>query len=253
MNIQGKNIYLEQIGDHKDRPTIVFLHDSLGCTQLWRDFPRKICEETQCNLLVYDRIGYGKSDPMTTFERPDNYLELEADFLNELLQELKLEQVILFGHSDGGSISLIAASKYPERIKALIVEAAHIFVEDVTLKGINDARVTYNTTDLPQRLEKYHGARTEMLFKAWTETWNKASFRNWNIEAFLSKINCPLLFIQGEKDEYGSLDQVNRTVDQVGGLSEKYIIPNIGHTPHKENPEAVLEKAISFISMLKEQ
>lgn len=250
LQINGKNLYSEYTLINKDRPTIVFLHDSLGCVQLWRDFPKKLSVATNCNCLVYDRYGYGRSEPMSSFERPNNYLDLEAENLNALLEKFEIDQAILFGHSDGGSISLIAASNFPKRIKAVIVEAAHIFVEDITLKGIFDMEEVYNNTDLPQRLKKYHGDRTEMIFAAWTKTWTRDSYRSWNIEYLLPKITCPLLFIQGEDDEYGSLKQVDCTIEKVQVAAEKFILPNVGHSPHKEAAETVLEKSIAFIEKL---
>ncbi len=245
--INNKNIYVEFDNTHKKRPTLVFLHDSLGCVQLWRDFPTKLAEATDCNVLIYDRLGYGKSEPMSTHKRPTNYMELEADILNDLLNELNIDNAILFGHSDGGTIALLTASKYPKNIKAVIVEAAHIFVEDVTLQGIYEAIETYKNTNLPERLEKYHGTKVDALFKAWTETWTRQDYRMWNIEHFLPNITCPLLFIQGENDEYGTLAQVEKTISQVSGKAEKYILPNVGHTPHKEEMENVLNKSVDFI------
>lgn len=205
IDINGNQLYVELQYHYPDKPTIVFLHDSLGCVQLWREFPQKLAEATQYNLLVYDRLGYGKSEPMPTYKRPINYMELEADILNDLLNTLKIDNVILFGHSDGGTIALLTASKYSEKVKAVICEAGHIFVEDVTLKGIYDAMEAYKTTNLPERLVKYHGDKVETLFKAWTETWTRSDYRDWNIAHFLPKISCPLLFIQGEADEYGTL------------------------------------------------
>ncbi len=140
---------------------LVFLHDSLGCIELWRDFPAKLADATKCNMLIYDRLGYGKSEPMHTHVRPVNYLEHEADSLNDLLVQLNINNALLFGHSDGGSIALIAAVKYPERIKAIICEAAHIFVEEVTLAGIRAAMEDYKTTNLAERLAKYHGNKVD--------------------------------------------------------------------------------------------
>ncbi|MFP3835152.1 alpha/beta fold hydrolase [Chryseobacterium sp. SIMBA_028] len=249
IDVKDKKLYIEYNNSFENRPIIVFLHDSLGSVQLWRDFPVTLSEAVQCNVLAYDRLGYGKSNPMSTHERPVNYMELEADLLNDLLAELNINNAILFGHSDGGTIALITAAKYPERVEAVICEAGHIFVEDVTLKGVYDAWEAYKTTNLPQRLQKYHGDKVEMLFKAWTETWTRDDYRNWNIEYLLKDIICPLLFIQGEVDEYGTLDQVEKTVSQVSGSAEKYIIPQIGHTPHKEVPELVLERSVEFISI----
>ncbi|MCD9577045.1 alpha/beta fold hydrolase [Flavobacterium soyae] len=247
IDINGNNLYVEFHNNFENRPVIVFLHDSLGCVELWRDFPKQLAEISKCNVLIYDRLGYGKSDSMSTFIRPVNYLELEADVLNDLLEILKIENAVLFGHSDGGSIALITASKYQNRVKALICEAAHIFVEDITLEGIQEAVQAYETTNLPLRLQKYHGEKTETIFKAWTETWLRNDFRDWNIEYLLPKIDSPLLFIQGESDEYGTLDQVNKTINLVSGKSEKYIISAAGHTPHKQASALVLNKAAEFI------
>jgi len=248
--INDKKLYIDFQNNYENCPTIVFLHDSLGCVQLWRDFPKRLAEATQCNILVYDRLGYGKSEPMPTHERPTNYMELEADILNDLLATLEINNAILFGHSDGGTISLITASKYPARIKAIIVEAGHIFVEEITLQGIYEAIDNYKTTNLPERLQKYHSDKVDAIFKAWTETWTSSDYRDWNIEHLLPKITWPLLFIQGEADEYGTLEQVEKTISQVNGKAEKYIIPNIGHTPHKEATEIVLNKVTDYIQQL---
>lgn len=250
IDVKGKKLYTEYYNSFEGKPTIVFLHDSLGSVKLWRDLPAKLSEATQYNVLVYDRLGYGKSYPMPTYIRPVNYMELEADLLNDLLTELHVDNAILFGHSDGGTIALITAAKYPKRVEAVICEAGHIFVEEVTLKGVYDAWEAYKTTNLPERLQKYHGDKVETLFRAWTETWTRGDYRTWNIEYLLKDIICPLLFIQGEADEYGTLDQVEKTVTQVSGSNEKYIIPDVGHTPHKEVPELVLAKVSEFINKL---
>ncbi|ROI04118.1 MULTISPECIES: alpha/beta hydrolase [unclassified Chryseobacterium] len=250
IDVKGKKLYIEYSNSFENRPVIVFLHDSLGCVQLWRDVPVKLSEAAKCNVLVYDRLGYGKSAPMPTHKREVNYMELEADLLNDLLAEMNIDKVIFFGHSDGGTIALITAAKYPERVEAVVCEAGHIFVEEVTLKGVYDTWEAYKTTNLSERLEKYHGDKVETLFKAWTEIWTSDGFRNWNIEYLLKNIVCPLLFIQGEADEYGTLDQVEKTVSQISGNAEKYIIPGIGHTPHKESPEQVLNVTLNFIEGL---
>ncbi|UWX62615.1 alpha/beta hydrolase [Chryseobacterium oranimense] len=250
IEVRGQKLYTACSNKFKGNPVIIFLHDSLGCTQLWRDLPLKLSEMTNCNVLMYDRSGYGKSGPMATHERAINYMELEADLLNDLLAKLNIDNAILFGHSDGGTISLITAAKYPDKVKAVICEAGHIFVENVTLKGVYDAMDAYKTTNLAERLAKYHGDKVETLFRAWTETWTRQDYRSWNIEYLLKDIHCPLLFIQGEADEYGTLDQVEKTVSQVSGVAEKYTIPGIGHTPHKEVPELVLTKVSEFLEKI---
>jgi len=230
-----------------DRPTIIFLHDSLGCIALWRDFPEKLGRTTNCNALIYDRQGYGQSDPFSGIQRKPDYMELEADVLNQLLTTLDISNVILFGHSDGGSISLIAAAKYPQRIKGIITEGAHIFVEEISLNGIHESIAAYKTTNLKERLEKYHGEKAEAVFWAWAGTWLKDEYQSWNIENFLPQVHCPVLVIQGENDEFGSIAQVNGIVNQVSGIASQLIIPSGGHNPHKEVPDLILRHSAEFV------
>jgi len=250
LQINGADLRVEYLVRTENRPTIIFLHGSLGSIELWRDFPYMLGEMTDCNVLVYDRQGYGKSSPFTTIVRNNNYLEKEADVLRELWVKLQLENVILFGHSDGGSIALIAAAKYPAVVMGVITEGAHIFVEELTLNGIREAAKLYETTNLKERLEKYHGDKTSDVFHAWTKTWLRDEYRSWNIEHFLPKIACPVLVIQGANDEYGSEAQVDGIVQQVSGKAVKLMIPLVGHTPHKEEKAIVLEESASFIKKL---
>lgn len=239
-------IAVKRIDRYPNRPTIIFLHDSLGCIELWRDFPEKLGELTECNVLIYDRQGYGQSCAFSYAQRDLYYMELEADILSELLEYWNIEEAILFGHSDGGSIALIAAGKYPSRIKGIITEGAHIFVEDVTINGIEEAKKLYKTTDLKTKLEKYHGAKTEDMFWAWAATWTTNEFKHWNIEKFLPYIQCSALIIQGEQDEYGTLKQVEDLISQTQNAIP-YIIPDVKHTPHKEVPDLISEKTKAFI------
>ncbi|RYJ42404.1 alpha/beta fold hydrolase [Flavobacterium beibuense] len=250
ISIQGNNLNYHYKNNYPGRHTLVFLHDSLGCVELWRDFPDKLAELTQCNVLVYDRLGYGKSDAMPDVPRPITYMEPQADALHDLLAALNISSPILFGHSDGGTIALLTAAKYPETITAVIAEAAHIFVEEITLNGIRAAAQAYKNTNLKQRLEKYHGANTDILFRAWTQTWTRHDFKDWNITGFLPAITCPLLVIQGTDDEFGSLEQVNGIVNNVSGRVEKQLLPATGHTPHKETPEETLRLSAAFIEKL---
>lgn len=243
-------IATKKIGNYPNQPTIVFLHDSLGCIELWRDFPEKLSELIQCNILVYDRQGYGKSCPFSCSKRDNDYLEKEGDILNNLLAYWKIDKAILFGHSDGGSIALITAAKYPEKIIGVITEGAHVVVEDITINGIEEAIKLYKTTDLKIKLERYHGNKTEEMFWAWASTWTTNEFRAWNIESFLSLVECDSLIIQGEDDEYGTLNQVEKIITQTKGASSKLIIPKVRHTPHKEVPELILQKTSTFIKQL---
>lgn len=241
------DIATKRIDTNPNLPTIIFLHDSLGSIELWRDFPEKLSEITGYNVLVYDRQGYGNSCPFSYQERDKYYLELEADLLNQLLSYWGINEAILFGHSDGGSISLIMAAKYPEKIKAVITEGCHIFVDEVTLHGINEAVKTYETTNLHERLTKYHGDKTEKLFKMWVDTWRKDEFRDWSIEHLIPTIKCKILAIQGYNDEFGEETQIDGIVNPIPHLAQKWMIENVGHNPHKETPNEVLIRCKEFL------
>lgn len=250
LNFSLNDIAVKKINNFRGRPAIIFLHDSLGCIELWRDFPEKLGSLTKCNVLIYDRQGYGKSCGFSYPERDKYYLEYEADILDKLLDFWRVEEVVLFGHSDGGSIALITAGKYPSKIKGIITEGAHVFVEDKAVKGIEEAVRIYETNDLKSKLEKYHGDKTEEMFWAWADTWRADEFRDWSIEKYLPLIKCPSLIIQGEDDEYGTAAQVDRIVNKTKGPSQKLMIPGAGHSPHKESTEVVLREAAGFIKQV---
>jgi len=231
----------------EDAPIMVFLHDSLGCCMLWRDFPEKLALAAGTNIFIYDRIGYGRSSAFGKEPRQHDYMEKEADTLILLLEQNNIRKAILFGHSDGGTIALLAAAKYPERIGAVITEGAHVFVEEKTLEGIRIAQEQYRDTDLGKRLEKYHGNKTRQVFEAWTGIWLSPSYREWNIEHFLPLITCPVLVIQGTNDEYGTEAQVNAIISQVTGPSEKCMVVNAGHTPHRQSELWVINACCDFL------
>lgn len=229
----------------ESKTTLVFLHDSLGCTSLWRDFPAQLGEGLSCNVFMYDRQGYGQSDPFSGEARGLGYLEDEARILEQVLDAARIDQCMLFGHSDGGSIALIAAALFPERILAVITEGAHVFVEDVTLQGIRAAMHQFETTDLAQKLSRYHGDKTSALFDAWTKTWTAPFFRDWNIEHFLSVITCPVLAVQGSDDEFGTPAQLDAIASGAG--AETLLMPGFGHNPHKEDPAAMVRVVQDFL------
>lgn len=231
----------------KEAGTIVFLHDSLGCNTLWRNFPAQLATALDCNYLMYDRRGYGLSSPFAEEPRPVHYMESEADILMKLLQHEGIKQPILFGHSDGGTIALLAASKYPSDFKAIITEGAHVFVEEITLDGIAHSKYQYQTTNLKERLEKYHGQNTQALFDAWTKTWLSTTFRDWNIEHHLPNITCPVMIIQGMDDEFGSQEQVRSIAEKTSGKSTICMVPNAGHSPHKQNELWLINECCNFI------
>lgn len=228
-------------------PTIVFLHEGLGSIGQWRDFPAALCMMTGLEGLAYDRWGYGKSDPVS-LPRPVRYMHDEAlTALPELLTRCSIKESILIGHSDGGSIALIYASAYPGGVCGIVTLAAHVFVEDVTVKGIEEALQVYRTTDLPERLSKYHGANTDLMFRGWAETWLSPEFRSWNIEEHLPGVGCPVLAIQGVDDQYGTPAQVKSITEKVTGPARKLLIPACGHIPHHEARAVVLSEMNRFI------
>lgn len=238
---EKSKIRVSRIINNISRPTIVFLHDSFGCIKLWVDFPDIIGKKTNSNVLIYDRIGYGQSSDFESIERDINYLDKEAEILKFVLDEMKLEKSVLFGHSDGGTIALIAASKYPEMFYGIITEGAHIFVEDISRKGIEESIKLYKNSNLKEKLEKYHGDKTENVFHAWADTWLSDNFRIWNIEHLLKYIKCPTHVIQGENDEYGSIKQVEGIAKGIVESEVKtYIIKDAKHTPHKEAKETII-------------
>ena len=234
----------------REAPALVFLHEGLGSIGQWRDFPPAVCAGAGLPGLVYERRGHGGSDPLDGPRSP-NYLHEEAlDVLPAVLDQSGISSAILIGHSDGGSMALLFAAEYPERVLGIVTEAAHVFVEDVTLEGIRKAVALYETTNLKEHLQKYHGENTDGLFHAWSDTWLAPSFRDWNIEYCLHRVHCPLLVIQGRDDEYGTPAQVEAIVKQAGGPARPLIIPDCGHIPHHQAREQVLAAAVPFVSAL---
>jgi pimeloyl-ACP methyl ester carboxylesterase len=236
-----------------NRPTLVFLHEGLGSIGQWRDFPERICVATGCPALVYDRWGYGRSDPLTESRRPD-YLHDEALLsLPEVLKECAIDKPILIGHSDGGSIAIIYAGTYTQKVAGIITEAAHVFVEDVTVEGIKRAVEIYESTDLKMRLARFHGSNTGLMFRGWADIWLSPEFRDWNIEHYLPNISCPVLAIQGKEDEYGTAAQVEAIVSKVAEPVRRLMIDNCGHIPHVQAVEEVFAEMVNFISALNKE
>lgn len=246
--ILGRRLEYRWIGPRPaDAPAIVFLHEGLGCLGMWRDFPERLASASGCGALVYSRVGYGGSDSLSGMW-PIRYMHDEAlEVLPAVLEHFKLENVILFGHSDGASIALIHAGAHPNSVRALILEAPHVFVEPVSIEGIERIKVDYETTRLKERLARHHGTNTDSMFRAWSDVWLRPEFRQWNIEEYLPAIECPVLVVQGEDDQYGTVKQVDAVVNQVGGPAESLVLPRCGHSPHSERPEEVLEAAAQFV------
>jgi len=228
-------------------PVVVFLHEGLGSISMWRDFPQRFCEAHGLRGLVFSRYGYGQSTPRPREAHlPVTYLHEQAwEALPALLQALGVARPWLFGHSDGGSIALLYAARFPDKVSGIVVMAPHIFVEDITIAGIRAAREAFLQTDLKSRLARHH-RDAESVFWGWNEAWLEPAFRDWNIEREVAQIRCPVLAIQGEGDEYGTLEQIygiGRLAQQARALP----IAHCGHSPQRDQPAAVSRAAGEFI------
>jgi len=246
----GKNVYYELLDGDPGKPYLVFLHEGLGCCAMWRDFPQRLCRATGCPGLLYDRTGYGRSSPMTSV-RTIHYMHEAA--LRELPEVLRTiiagKDYLLFGHSDGGSISLIYGAERPASLRGIITEAAHVFVEPETIAGIREADEAFDQGKL-QGLYRYHGEKTAEMFKGWAQTWLSDWFSHWNIEYLLPSITCPVMAIQGIDDVYGTRKQLEAILSKTAGGAEAWFFEDCGHDPHLERPEIVLENISPFVNRL---
>ena len=230
------------------RPTLVFLHEGLGCIEMWRDFPLKLCQAAGFRGLVYDRTGYGGSSAWP-LDPGISYMHVEAQqILPQVLAATGIEDCILIGHSDGGSIALIYAGAEPEPLHAVVTMAAHVFAEPISIDSIAKARAAFVQGDLAERLHKYHGANTEGAFHLWSNAWLAPDFAGWNIEEYLPGVTVPVLAIQGEDDEYGTMAQLGTIAGKAGGYAETRMIANCGHSPHLQAPRETLAAIARFIA-----
>ncbi len=235
----------------RERPLIVFLHEGLGSVSMWREFPDRLCEAVGARGLVYSRPGYGRSTPRAAEEAWGlDFMHRQAhEVLPALLQALDVdvtrEPPVLFGHSDGGSIALLHAARWPDAVRGLVVLAPHIRVEDLSVTSIARAREAYRQTDLRQRLSRHHDD-PDSAFYGWNDIWLHPPFRQWTIEAEIGSIACPVLAIQGLDDEYGTLEQIRGIARQVP-QTRLLEIPECGHSPHRDQPEAVIRAVREFL------
>lgn len=233
--------------ERADQPLLVFLHEGLGSVSMWRDFPKRLCDALGWRGLVYSRPGYGRSTPRPPDERwaPDFMHRQAYEVLPALLETLGVSGPYwLLGHSDGGSIALLHAAKFPQRVAGAIVLAPHILVEDISVASIAKTREAYLTTDLRSKLARHH-ADVDSAFWGWNDIWLDPAFRGWSIENEIRDIACPLLAVQGLDDEYGTLEQIRgiaRRVPQTQLLE----LPDCGHSPHRDRPDALISAVSTF-------
>lgn len=238
--------------ERRGAPLLVFLHEGLGSLSSWRDFPARLCNAGGFRVLVYSRPGYGCSTPRHPDERwtPDFLREQANELLPALLASLQIDSetdpLWLFGHSDGGSIALIFGATFPRRVAGLILLAPHIFVEDISITSIQAARAAYLETSLRDRLGRHH-ADPDSAFWGWNDVWLDPEFRDWNIEALLPKLRCPLLAVQGRDDEYGTLAQIEG-VARGAPQTEVLVLDSCGHSVHRDQPVALTNAVVDFVA-----
>jgi pimeloyl-ACP methyl ester carboxylesterase len=251
---RGRRVRIEHAfiaPERKAAPLLVFLHEGLGSVSMWRDFPQRLCDAAGVRGLVYSRPGYGRSTPRTAEEAWDlDFMHRQAhEVLPALLEALDIDAAHdkpwLLGHSDGGSITLLYAAQFPQAIAGAIVLAPHILVEELSVTSIAKAKTAYETTDLKQRLAKHHDD-PDSAFWGWNRIWLHPPFRHWSIEAELAAIRCPLLAVQGLDDEYGTLEQIRGIARRVP-QTELLELPACGHSPHRDQPDALIAAAARFI------
>lgn len=228
-------------------PAILLFHDSLGCVELWRDFPARLAATTGMRVVAYDRLGFGRSDPHTG--------PLPFDFIRDegrasvpvLCEALGLSSLVLVGHSVGGAMAVATAARHPMLCRAVVTIASQAFVEDRTLDGIREARLTFAEPGQMDRLARYHGDKAPWVLAAWTETWLSTAFAGWSQDEDLARLACPLLALHGDRDEYGSLRHPERIVRGSAAEAKAVTLAGCGHVPHRERPDEVCRLVLDFL------
>lgn len=233
------------------RTPIVLLHDSLGCVELWRDFPERLAAATGRDVIAYDRLGFGRSAPhpggwSTRFIRDE-----AEHFFPPVWAALDTEHFIAFGHSAGGAMAASLAACYPSSCLALITMSAQAFVEERTLHGIRQAKATFAEPDQLERLRRYHGDKAEWVLSAWIDTWLSDAYADWTLEDSAPGFDCPLLAIHGREDEYGSLEHPQRIVALASGPARQLLLDGCYHVPHREQPETVIDAVAKMLLPLR--
>jgi pimeloyl-ACP methyl ester carboxylesterase len=242
------NLEYRMIGPRPDAaPTIVMLHEGLGCVGLWGDFPDRLQQATGCGVFVYSRAGYGQSSPVA-LPRPLTYMHDEArETLPALLDTIGFQGGLLLGHSDGASIAAIYAGSHQDhRVGGLVLMAPHFFTEDMGIAAIEEARKAYESTDLRTKLSRWH-KDPDNAFKGWNGAWLDPDFRKWDIAEQLAYIRVPMLIVQGEADQYGTVRQIEAAERECYCPVEVALLPGAKHNPPREAPEATLGVVADFV------
>ncbi|HEX3859793.1 MAG TPA: alpha/beta hydrolase [Pseudolabrys sp.] len=247
LDIGSQRLEYRMIGPRPgDAPTIVMLHEGLGCVGLWGDFPDRLAAAAGTGVFVYSRAGYGQSSPVT-LPRPLTYMHDEArETLPALLDAIGFQRGVLFGHSDGASIAAIYAGTHQDhRANGLVLMAPHFFTEDMGIAAIVEARKAYDSGDLRARLSRWH-ADVDNAFKGWNGAWLDPDFRKWDITEQLAYIRVPILIVQGEDDQYGTVRQIEAAEQECYCPVDVALLPKARHSPQRDAPEAVLKAVSEF-------
>ena len=249
LELGPQRLEYRMIGPRPDAaPTLVLLHEGLGSVGLWGDFPQQLQAATGCSVFVYSRAGYGQSS-LVKLPRPLSYMHDEArETLPRLLDAIGFQRGLLIGHSDGASIAAIYAGSHQDhRINGLVLIAPHFFTEDTGIAAIVEAKEAYETTDLRVRLARWH-ADPDNAFKGWNGAWLDPDFRKWDLTEFLAYIRVPILIVQGEDDQYGTVHQIEIAQQECYCPVEVALLPGIKHSPPREAPEATLKAIAEFVA-----
>jgi pimeloyl-ACP methyl ester carboxylesterase len=248
LQIDGRKIEMAWWGERNTtRAPIVLLHEGLGSVSLWKDFPAELAERTARRVMAYSRFGHGASDRAVGARTP-RFMHDEAALLPAILTAAQIPRAVLLGHSDGGSIALIAAAENAARVEALMLEAPHVFVEDVSVTTIAERVEEFRNSEgkLRRRLRRHHHD-VDAAFYGWSDVWLDPAFRTWNLESYLPRITCPTLLIQGEDDKYGTLCQIDAIAQQIRGPAQRLVLTECGHSPHRDQREPVLSAMSAFL------
>jgi pimeloyl-ACP methyl ester carboxylesterase len=247
LTIDGVDLEYRMIGPMPDAaPTIVMLHEGLGSVGLWGDFPEKLQAATGAGVFAYSRAGYGASTPVK-LPRPIDYMHVEArDVLPKLLDRIGFRRGLLLGHSDGASIAAIYAGSHQDhRLQGLALIAPHFIVEDISVTSIAEIKTAYETTSLKQKLARWH-RDVDNAFYGWNGAWLDPAFRDWDISEYLAYIRVPILIVQGEDDQYGTMRQVEIAQDECYCPVDVAVIAGAGHAPHREALTVTLDAVSEF-------
>jgi len=246
LQITGKTLEVAQHRCPEYPRTIVLLHEALGSIKHWRDFPSRLAHGTRCNVVLYSRAGHGHSEGPVE-PRGFAYIQRQANVvLRTVLERLEIHHPILFGHSEGAVIALFYAATHPQVPRALILESAVVQIEDATMDGVRKAREAYRSSDLKDKLQKYH-SDPDAVFGAFAGPWMAEGAPPDAVERYLKNITCPTLVLQGDRDEYGSPKQ-SEILSQHLPNARSVLVSNCGHTPHREHPQMVLDEIRAFLS-----